>query len=104
MIKEILFWFHIFILIVAASIGFFLHFSTTVTLVIAHRIHVFFLKGCLISRIQKAVGAISAEEDFIQESSRRLFKKELTSAQSRKIDYILASIPIAVSFVRFLFP
>lgn len=101
MAKEILFWTHIAVIFAAVSIGFFFQFWVTMAIVILHRLHLIVFNGCLISKIQEKIGgAIRAHDDFLQEVARRFFERKITPAQSKKIDYGIISIPVAVSFLR----
>jgi hypothetical protein len=103
MLHSFLFWTHVSIVLVAISIGFFLPFYAVLLLVGAHRLHMILFDGCALSRLQRRLGSLSTDYDFLQVAAKKLFGTKLSSKGSIVLDYILISIPISVSAAKVLF-
>jgi hypothetical protein len=100
MLRELLFWLHIAIILAAVSTGFFLPLPAIIGLVLLHRLHMVFFKGCAFSRLQKRLNALPGHLTFLQLAGKKVFKKNLSRIQSYCIDGALVLIPISTTIIR----
>jgi hypothetical protein len=82
------------------SAGLFFPFSIVVLLVILHRVHMFLFSGCLLSRLQKSVGALPSNQNFLQFAAKRLFKKDISVMQSQVLDYSFVGCALLLALLR----
>ena len=98
-LNEVFFWGHLFFIPLAISIGLFLPLGVVVGLVVVHRLHTFIFGGCFFSRLQRYLGGLPEERDFLQAVSERVFSRKINKRQSKIIDYSLALSPILLAVV-----
>ncbi len=100
LLREILFWLHIFFIIAAVSVGLFVTPYLAFALVALHRIHVFLFGECVLSKVQKKAGGLPGNMNFLQLAVKRFFQKEISSPASQILDYCLAGSVLVISFVK----
>ena len=101
-LRELLFWTHILVILFAVSTAFLFPLPTVVVLTVLHRAHVVVLGGCALTRLQRSMGLLPEEKDFLQLAAERLFNREITRAQSRLLDYFFVSLTLMLSVLRAL--
>lgn len=95
-----LFWAHILFIFAAISTGLYLPITTVLILIILHRIHVLIFNECLFSRLQKCLGGIPQNQNFLQYTSEKLFNKKITISQSKYLDLSIAFTPLILATFR----
>ena len=99
-INFLLFWLHVIFIVLAILSGLILSPWVVISLAILHRLHVIFFRGCLLSRLQNWVGGLPLGVNFLQAATKKLFKKEISLAQSQKLDYFFASLAIVIALAK----
>ena len=102
MIKSFLFWVHIMVGLAGMALGFYLSLPIVITLVIAHRVHLFLFRGCFISRIQQALGHFPRQVNFLEVVARKLWRRDITKAQVKVFDVAISTTPVFVALVKYL--
>ena len=82
------------------STGFLFPLPVVVGLVLLHRAHVYLLGGCALTRLEKRLGALPMDQDFLQSAVVRLLRKPITRAQSHILDYVIVPFTVMVAAVR----
>ncbi|OGC81855.1 MAG: hypothetical protein A2788_01300 [Candidatus Abawacabacteria bacterium RIFCSPHIGHO2_01_FULL_46_8] len=100
MLAEILFWFHVSIIPLSIFAGLFLLLPTVIFVFIIHRLHFVVFGECLISRLQKYLGAMPRDLDFIQFAAKRLWGKEITKRISKLVDYAVVLLSISIAMLK----
>lgn len=98
--QEILFWTHIFLIIAAVLVGLFVTPYLALILVACHRIHVYLLGECAVSKAQRRIGGLPGDLNFLQFAVKRIFQKELSHGESHLLDYLLAGSTVFISFIK----
>ncbi len=95
-----LFWAHIVFIFVSVAVGFFVSPLLVAFLVAFHRIHVFFFGECILSKMQRKIGGLPENVNFLQLAVKKFFRKEISPWESRLIDYCLAGSILVVAIIR----
>ena len=98
--QQFIFWLHALFVMAAVSIGFFISPLVAFGLVILHRAHIYFFGECLLSKFQRKAGGLPEGMNFLQLASKKLFGKEISSSQSRIIDYSLAGSVVVLTLIK----
>lgn len=102
MLSHILFWLHITFIAAATSLGFYLSVPVVIGLVIIHRLHIITFGECLLSRLQRQIGPMNNQNNFLQIVVKRLLQADLTPQASQVLDVGLATFPVSVAVVKHL--
>ncbi len=98
----LLFWLHLTIIVLAVVSGFFLPILLVFTLIVLHKIHLIIFGDCLLTLMKRRVNTITADEDFIQYTANRFFKKTPTRKQSKTVQWSIYAATLSLSASRFL--
>ena len=99
-ISEFLFLLHITVIIFAIFIGLFVSFPVVLLLVFLHRLHIFIFKEeCVLSKLQKYLGALPKNMSFLQFARLRLFGRNISLRQSNSLDYVFVFFSISIAFL-----
>ena len=96
---ELLFWAHLGFILFAILIGLFLPLSIVAGLVLLHRIHIFHFRGCVFTHFQKRIGGLPKDVSFLQFAFKRLFNKNISLSQSKKIDYAFSFSVLTLALI-----
>lgn len=102
MAKEVLFWVHVGVGLVGASVGFYLSLPIVLGLIVVHRLHLLVFRGCAISRFQQYLGHFPEQVNFLQVVAKKILKRDINSFQVILADYTLVIIPISAAAIRFI--
>jgi len=94
---EILFWFHIGVIIFAVLSGLWLPTSVVLVLIVLHKIHLIVLGDCLLTKLKKYTKIIASDEDFLQYAAKRLFGAVIGKHASELINYAIYALTILIS-------
>lgn len=100
LVNPILFWFHLLFIFSAVAVGFFFSPIVVIAMVIIHRIHTIIFRECVLSKFQKRLKGLPDNVNFLQFAVKKFFQKDITSIQSRILDYSLASLAIIIAFAK----
>jgi hypothetical protein len=100
LISPFLFWFHVLFIINAILVGLFVTPLVTFALVVLHRIHVIFFGECILSGVHRKAGSLPKDMDFLQLAAKKIFHKDISSLQSRMLDYSFACMAITIALIK----
>ena len=101
MLKIFLFWTHVVVGLVCVSVGFYFSLPIVLALVVAHRVHLVFFNGCVISRVQQFLGHFPRDVDFLEVVAEKFIHRRITRPQLFIFDSTLAVIPIGIALARY---
>lgn len=101
-VHEILFWIHCALVLGAVLSGLFIPLAFVCALALIHRAHMVVFRGCALSRLQKALGGLPDQMDFLEFASRRLLRKKLTQRESMILDYSFLTVSLGIAAARSL--
>lgn len=91
---------HLILILAAISTGFFFSLPVVIFLVITHRLHVWFFKGCIFSNLQKKLGGFMEHEGFLQHIIHNTVGIRISKKASVILDYSLALSPICIVILK----
>jgi hypothetical protein len=100
---EFLFWLHALAIVFYVSLAFFLSLPVIILLTFLHRAHLVVFGECWMSRVQKRLGFLSHEMDFLQLVVKRLFQKNIDSRRSHYLDFSFAALTLGIASARYAF-
>lgn len=103
-LTQALLYIHLLIIVAAIATGFFLPLWLVIFLVILHRIHIHLFQGCIVSHMQRFLGGLPREHDFLKECFYTYTNKMLSNQQEKWLDYYLASSPILIGVLHIYLP
>jgi hypothetical protein len=99
-VAEIVFWFHVVLVICVVSSGFWLSFWIVTFIMVLHRAHFFLFKGCILSRLQEKIEPFPNDMCFLQYAWFRITGIRIDAKQKRLLDVALICTPIVVSLLK----
>ena len=103
LLVQFLFWLHVTIIVAGIMMGLWLPLWLVAMMIIGHRFHLYLFDGCLFSRLQTRLGALEADLNFLQDASRKLFRKRISKAQAERVDQWILRITLSIAATRSLF-
>ena len=97
--KEILFWLHIALVIGFLLMGLYLPLSIIILVIVLHKTQMLVFHGCLLTRIQKALGHIPEKINFMQVVAKKLFNRKITRNQGIIVDYSLTLLTLMIAVI-----
>src|SRR3989344_6218554 len=98
-LQQITFWFHVSIVLFLLPIGLFLSLPKLIILLLAHKLHLFVFKDCLISKFQKRIGGLPKNTTFVQFATKKLFKTKLSNNLLQKLYYSFVATNLTIALV-----
>lgn len=96
---EILFWIHIKIILLGLLLGIIFPLTTVIIVFAAHRLHLTLFRGCAVTKLQKAIGAIPKDMGFTDFAIQRLFHKHLNARQLKTLDYGMIGVSVGITLL-----
>ena len=98
---EILFWFHVLLILASIAAGYFLPPLYVALLIVIHEIHVRVFHGCILTQYEKSLHGLPKNADFFQYAIKRLFNMKVSKAAARRVNYGILLICLLLSIYRF---
>jgi len=99
-LREFLFWAHVLILLASLLVGLIIPFWAFLLLLFGHRLHMVIFRGCLFSRLQKALDCMPEHETFIQHMMQRFLHRSFHPTHALAIDMILVAGATGIAISR----
>lgn len=98
-IKTTLFYLHLAIIVATFWVALVLPLPITLLLIVIHRLHLYFFKGCIFSHFQKKFGDLE-HNNFLQDVAHRLFKVKISEQQAMGLNYAIYAAVLAFAIAK----
>jgi hypothetical protein len=63
-----------------------------------HRLHVFLLGECALSKLQRRLGGLPSDQNFLQYTAQKLFGQQWSIRKCRLVDLSIVLVSFALAF------
>jgi hypothetical protein len=99
-INSIIYWGHFLAMGIFTISGFFFSVRAVVFAYLLIELQLVVFNGCFVTKLQREVGSLPTDEDFIPALANRFFKVRITDKQHELIGYGLMVFPVVIAVVR----